>query len=404
MNIAELSFARAVNDQRSSGRAVVHVIAGLARNYGGPAYSVPRLCEALAACGVDLALLSVSASGERPCNPGSRGYRDLRFPQDHRGVPLLGAMRLSRGLAGALRQAIGTADIVHNHGLWLMPNVQAGRLAARANKPFVLSPRGMLAPAALAFSQIKKRVFWHVLQDWTVRRAACLHATSETEYAEIRAFGLGNPIAIIPNGIDVPEPVSMRPTAERVVLSLGRIHPKKGLNRLLAAWAKVEPMHPEWRLRIVGPSENGHDAELAALAALLDVRRVSIEGPLYDEAKQNAFSEADLFVMPSLNENFGLTVAEALAAGIPAIVSKGAPWRGLEVEGCGWWVEQGADALAEALAKAMAKPREALQTMGMRGRAWMVRDFSWERVARDMSEVYRWVSSVGERPSNVRVD
>jgi glycosyltransferase involved in cell wall biosynthesis len=189
----------------------------------------------------------------------------------------------------------------------------------------------------------------------------------------------------------------------RIVLSLGRIHPKKGLDRLVRAWAYVESTHPEWRLRIVGPDELGHASELEVLAAKLKTQRVSIEGSVAGDAKTAAYREADLFVLPSLNENFAITVAEALAAGTPVIATKGAPWHGLAREGCGWWIDHGVEPLAAALANAMVMTREALQAMGAKGRAWMARDFSWDRVAQDMLKIYGWLSFGGEVPSTVRL-
>ena len=252
------------------------------------------------------------------------------FPRDWARVPVVRDLRCSSGLARALHELAPKADVIHDHGLWLMPNVEAGRAALLARKPFIVAPRGMLAPAALAFSRLKKRVVWALLQGEVVRRAACIHATSEQEHDEIRDFGLNNPVAIVPNGIDVPElgAHSISATAAgRVVLSLGRIHPKKGLDRLVRAWAKVEAVHPDWRLRIVGPDELGHAGELAALAAELNARRVSVEKSLAGDAKIAAYQQADLFVLPTLNENFAITVAEALAAGTPVIATKGAPWQ-----------------------------------------------------------------------------
>src|SRR5262249_5679271 len=135
------------------------------------------------------------------------------------------------------------------------------------------------------------------------------------------------------------------------------IHPKKGIDRLIQAWALLERTHPGWRLRIVGPSEGGYAAGLSNLAASLGLRSVSIEGPIYAHEKLAAYREADLFVLPTLNENFGLSVAECLAAGTPVISTVGAPWRGLEAEGCGWWIAQGVEPLAQAMSRAMAIPR-----------------------------------------------
>jgi glycosyltransferase involved in cell wall biosynthesis len=250
-------------------------------------------------------------------------------------------------------------------------------------------------------------VFWALLQGPAIRRAACIHATCEQEYTEIRGFGLTNPVAIIPNGIDVAElgvRPTTRPAAERVVLSLGRIHPKKGLSRLVHAWSKIEVGHPGWRLKIVGPPEGGHDDELRALVVALGLGRVSVEGPIYGDAKTNAYRDADLFVLPTLNENFGLTVAEALAAGTPVISTKGAPWSGLKSEGCGWWIDYGVEPLAAALAHAMALSRKALKAMGGKGRAWMAKDFAWDRIARDMLDVYLWLSHSAEPPPTIRFD
>lgn len=378
----------------------IQVIAGLDPAHGGPTYSVPRLCRALAAAGADARLYSVAGVNGRHAEEGEEFRWDWTRPS------ALRALRHSSGLARALAATAPAVDVIHDHGLWLMPNIEAGRAAARAAKPLVVAPRGMLAPAALAFSPIKKRVLWALRQGAVVRAAACIHATSEQEHDEVRAFGLKNPVAIIPNGIDLPELPDRdddRQHAGPVVLALGRIHPKKGLDRLVRAWAAVEAKSPDWRLRIVGPDEQGHAAALKAQAAALGVQRMSIEGPLRGEAKLAAYRQADLFVLPTLNENFGITVAEALGAELPVIATKGAPWQGLEREGCGWWIDHGVEPLIHALSHAMALDRESRRRMGAKGRAWMARDFTWDRVARDTLDLYRWLGEGGAPPATVRL-
>jgi glycosyltransferase involved in cell wall biosynthesis len=365
---------------------------------------VPRLCQALATAGAEVRMLSVA--GDNRCGIDLDNDASDCFLQDWPHIPVLRDLRHSSSLARALHKLAPKVDVIHDHGLWLMPNVSAGRAALLARKPFIVTPHGMLASAALAFSRVKKRIFWALLQGEVVRRAACIHATSEQEHDEIRDFGLINPVAIVPNGIDLPEPGAgsiSNTTAGRIVLSLGRIHPKKGLDRLVHAWAKVEASYPDWRLRIVGPDELGHIGKLAALAMELKARRISFEKSVSGDAKIAAYQQADLFVLPTLNENFAITVAEALAAGTPVIATKGAPWQGLGREGCGWWIDHGVEPLAAALARAMEMTPEALQAMGVKGRAWMARDFSWDRVACDILDVYRWLSSGGEPPSTVRL-
>ena len=125
-------------------------------------------------------------------------------------------------------------------------------------------------------------------------------------------------------------------------------------------------------------------------------------GRLDGAAKWGAYATAELFLLPSRQENFAITVAEALAAGIPVIATKGAPWRGLAREGCGWWIDHGVEPLAATLATAMDMRRETLQGMGAKGRAWMARDFSWDRVAHDMLGVYLWLARSAEPPSTIR--
>lgn len=382
--------------------SVAHIVASLDPVHGGPSYAVPRLCRALAEEGAGVALLSVASPSEAPpaCADGV-----ALFPLDLPRVPILRDLRWSSALVRDLRRRAPGLGVVHSHGLWLMPNVQSAAAARAAGVPFIVSPRGMLGAAALAFSRGKKRLFWHLAQGAAVRAAACLHATSEQEYREIRAFGLANPVAVVPNGIDVPEAEPRRSASDgrRVVLSLGRLHPKKGLDRLVRAWALVEAAHPAWHLRLVGPDAGGYGTRLAALSRELGLARISIEPPLSGAAKLAAYRGADLFVLPTLNENFASTVAEALAAGTPVLASKGAPWPGLVTEGCGWWVEPEVGALAGALTQAMAVPAGHLAAMGARGRDWMIRDFSWRRVAQDMLAVYRWLIAGGAPPAAVRL-
>src|SRR5262249_21482355 len=148
----------------------VHVIAGLRTTDGGPTYSVPRLCRALAAAGATIDLMTVSEAAEQDCSDGN--YRERRFAWDGANVPIVRAVRRSSSLARSFRKEARTADVVHDHGLWLLPNVYAGHEAERAGRPLIVAPRGMLSPTALSFSRLKKRIFWQVLQKSAIVRAA----------------------------------------------------------------------------------------------------------------------------------------------------------------------------------------------------------------------------------------
>lgn len=384
----------------------MHVLATIADPGAGPSYSVPALVNALSRRGARAELHTVR--GWRDGDPRQAAYADVSHAahrHDLSRIPIFRAACLSADLERTLKRAAKTIDIAHGHGLWLMPNVYPARAARHGRAKLVISPRGMLAAEALAFSRVKKQAFWRLFQAAALRDASCLHATGEGEHADIRAAGLTNPVAVIPNGVDLPTVgAPADPDRPRTVLSLGRVHPKKGLDRLIRAWANVAARHRDWRLRIVGPAERGHDRELKALSASLALRTVSIEGPAYGAEKLAAYHDADLFVLPSRNENFAMTVAEALAAGTPVISTKGAPWSDLDGEGCGWWVDHGPEPLAATLNIALDLTRDELGAMGARGRAWMARDFSWDRIAEDMLDVYAWVAHGAERPPSVRLD
>ncbi len=376
----------------------VHTVSSITSEASGPSYSVPRLCRALAERGGRVDLVSLGA----PVDMSAGGFRDWRCEADAVWPSALRRLGASTAMRHALLES--DAQIFHTHGLWMLPNVYPSWAARARKRPLLLAPRGMLGAEALKFSRLKKRVFWQMAQGAAVRTVSCFHATAEQEYEDIRAFGLTQPVAVIPNGIDVPDLPPRAEAAPRMptVLSLGRIHPKKGLDRLIRAWALIDANFPGWRLEIVGPSEGGHADELKRLIRELGLdERVTISGPVFGEAKLRLLADAELFVLSTLHENFAMTVAESLACRTPVISTKGAPWAGLESNDCGWWIEHGHEAMAVALRTAMSlSPAERL-AMGERGRAWMTRDFGWGGIAAKMTDVYRWLSKGGDSPDCV---
>ncbi len=372
---------------------LVHVVPHISEEASGPSYSVPRLCASLAALGHEVELSCLAAQGPIP------GVRlDV-----HRQWPVLSRFAVSPSHTLALRRKAEQVDIVHNHSLWSMVNVAAGWVVPGRKAKLVTSPRGTLSAWALGRSRLAKKLLWP-LQRRALEQADLLHATSEVEYREIREQGFKAPVAIIPNGIDLPDLIVDRPTAEqRTLLFLSRIHPIKGVDRLLNAWRQLQHLHPEWRLRVVGRGEAGHEREIKELAHSLQLVRVEFPGPLYGADKSRAYFSADLYVLPTHSENFGMAVAEALAHRIPAVVSQSAPWPRLEAEGCGWWVKHDVPSLTRALNAAMSVPADLLEAMGRKGRLWMERDFVWKTIADRMASAYRWRLEGGGSPEWVRV-
>jgi glycosyltransferase involved in cell wall biosynthesis len=368
----------------------------MASEASGPTYSVLRLSQCLTEQGVRSDVFST----------GTHAPEGVRhFAVNFARAPIFGRLVASRALKTEVLREAASGSLLHTHGLWLLPNIYPALAARRFEVPFAVSPRGMLASAALEFSKVPKRLFWHAIQHSALKRVTFFHATSAEEIEDIRRAGLRAPVALIPNGIDLPATTPLPDSSDPfTVLHLGRLHPKKGTDRLVAAWSRLEDQFPEWRLRIVGPSEIGYAEALAAQIARAGLKRVVIEGPLFGDAKLKAYSSAELFVLPTLNENFGLVVAEALANGTPVISTKGAPWMGLRAERCGWWIDHGVDALELTLRTAMSLTRADRAAMGARGRCWMKRDFAWEGIALQMATVYRWALQGGTVPSCVHVD
>jgi glycosyltransferase involved in cell wall biosynthesis len=281
-------------------------------------------------------------------------------------------------------------DLIHDTGLWLAHNHRTAELAAAIDAPRVVSTRGMLEPWAIRHKALKKQVAWRLYQRRDLQRAAALHATADPEAANLGALGLSDRIVTIANGVALPAADSQpRRTGDgiRTALFLGRIYPVKGLPMLIEAWAKVR--RRDWRLVVAGPDEDGHQRQLeaaVAAAGLGDV--VSFAGPVSGEAKAARLREADLVVLPSHSESFGMVVAEALAHATPVLATTAVPWPALDGRRGGWRAAPDADAFAAALRVAFDCEAETLTAMGAAGRDYVAETLGWDRIAAEFAALY----------------
>lgn len=382
---------------------IAHTIANIDDEASGPSYSVPSLVAALNQRGNDAEVVTASANGLT----SALGAPVRSFEVDEVFPTVFKRLGRSREMA----QYIGAsdADIFHAHGLWMMSTIYPARRVKVSGAPMVLAPRGMLGRDALKFSRPVKRIFSTVYQNRALNEVSCFHATAQSELEDIRSFGLRGPVAVIPNGIDLPTLSDRKRECGAAqdnfyILSLGRVHPKKALHRLISAFAIVAYEFPRWRLRIVGPSEVGYAQALKAQVCECGLAgRVSIEEPVFGEAKTALMRNAGLFALPTLHENFAMTVAESLAVETPVISTKGAPWSGLNSNGCGWWIDHGEEHMAAALRTAMTLPHQELRSMGVKGRLWMQREFGWAGIAAKMEELYAWLLVNGKQPDFVEL-
>lgn len=394
------------NPAVSGSIAVLHCVPDLDPRHGGPSRTVVQLTDALSRCdGVAIRLLSQGLEHEAAVTSAAAGV-DRRV--------LICRSRFMIALSLGVRrelQRLGRPErplLIHTHGVWHPASHWAARAARVWRVPLIIQPRGMLEPWALEQKALKKRLALALFQRRDLESARAFVATSEMECDGLRRFGLRQPVAVIPNGVDfegtgaAESGVGQAPGPGRIALFLSRVHPKKGVLELVRAWGQVAPSG--WRLRIAGPDEAGHWEEVSRLVRRLGLEQsIAYLGPVEGENKAALYREADLFVLPTFSENFGLVVAEALSHGVPVITTRGAPWADLETCGCGWWIEVGVDPLADALRAATALADAERAAMGERGREY-VRRFDWDRIAKETLALYRWVLGRRARPASVRTD
>lgn len=321
---------------------------------------------------------------------------------------LLPRLGLSAGMKASIKKLSLQPGILHNHSLWMMPNILAGcycRPDSRAK--LVVSPHGTMSAWALSRSRVNKLLAWHILgQKQILQHAALFHATSRHEVQDIRAAGYKGPIALIPYGITLP-PLDKSNNAiggKRTLLYLSRIHPGKGIDILLQAWCRLAGRFPDWHLHVVGPLNNTYARKMQQFARDLDLPRVEFLGECRGDAKRACIQSAELFVLPSLSESFGFAIAEALAHGLPVITTEGTPWQDLLKRDCGWYCQADVDSLERTMNAALQVDAVTLAHMGARGRAWMQESHDWSRVGRDILATYRWLLGQADRPAHVLSD
>ena len=356
---------------------VLVVIMGLDPISGGPTRSCKGMCRALSQAGVEVSLWVLHGHHpfENPC-----GVK-VRYADDHQ-------------LSGLL-SSICQYDLVHLQGLWDLGLHAVAKLCRKEGVPYVISPHGMLDPWALTVKKWKKRVAMLIYQRCDLKYASAFHVMASLEERSVRAQGLKQPIFIAPNGVDIPDAMPPRTNGgkNKTAIFVSRLHPGKGLLTLAEAWARVKPQG--WEMKVVGPDSYGHKAEVLAKLGELGIRdQWQFVDMLDDEEKWVAYRGADLLIHPSVSENFGITIAEGLAAGLPAIATRGTPWQDLDTYGCGWWIGLGVDSLISALKQATSMSQDRLEDMGALGCKLVSLKYTWPAIGKRMRENYKGILSM----------
>ena len=313
----------------------------------------------------------------------------------------------SPALLKALREI--APKIVHAHGLWMYPSLATYRWACGSNRPFVVSPHGMLDPWALNNAKWKKYVVGLLYENAYLRSAACIHALNVEERDAIRSYGLTNPICVIPNGVQLPDPPEIPPpwaskidSERNVLLYLGRIHPKKGLIELLTGWATSSISSERWDLVIIGWDDGGHEIEVRQRAEELGISsHVHFLGPRFGAEKEAAFHHASAFVLPSHSEGLPMTVLEAWSHQLPVVMT---PECHLPVgfeRDAALRVKPTPESIAAGLST-LAEASETRRTiLGQNGLELIEDRFTWNKIAGQMHAVYRWIIHGGSAPDTV---
>ncbi len=307
-------------------------------------------------------------------------------------------------------------DVVHTQGIWEYPSRVVSAWHRKYRRPYLISPHGMLDPWAVKNSAWKKRLAWVAYEREQFKHAAVIRALCESEAKAIRAFGLKNPVCIIPNGIDpiafngnlasekLDSTLNSVARDRRILLYLGRIHPKKGLGSLLRAWKKAQDSTTasrDWMMAIAGWDQGGHEGELRKCATELGLEdSVAFLGPQFGAEKIKCYSSCDAFILPSVSEGLPMVVLEAWAYGKPVLMTPACNLPEGYVAGAA--VEIGPDplGLAAGLGILFEMTDAERKAMGQRGLKLVQAQFAWPKIGAEMKSVYEWMLG-GPRPDSV---
>lgn len=365
---------------------IAQVVPSLESRHGGPSRSVLGLARGLAGLGHEVELLATEPGLARVEQPAP-GLTVRRFPR---------VWPQSLSAAPELKSYLGRRkqDLIHAHGLWLRPLHYAAWATRSQRCPLVISPRGMMSAWAWRHRYWRKVLARLLVHPGALHRAAGWHATSIEEANDIRRLGFKQPVCVAPNGIEIPTEAELTAArahwlaqvpalaTARVALFHSRFHPKKRVVELIELWAQHAPAG--WMLLLVGIPETYTVAELADYARRSNVAaRVAVHDGTSTPAP---YAAASVYLLPSHSENFGLTIAEAMAHGLPVVTTDGTPWTGVNARGCGHCVPW--PGFAAAMTELLAEPPADLQARGARARAWMEAEFTWSSSAARLAEFY----------------
>jgi len=350
-------------------KRIIFVALTVDEKLGGIARSVPRLASAVQKSYTGEVFLIAPRSDQMMIPSGLEGN-----------VVICSSSSEVKRKLRELTDCSANVDFVYHAGMWTALNHFVAKHCRKIGIPVVVSIRSMLDPWALNYHKWRKRLAWELYAEKDLLSASLIHATAAIEAGYVRdCIGDHVPICITPNGVDLKLGHKSRVGSTRRILFLSRIHPKKGIIDLIEAFGMIETAG--WELVIGGNDDSNHlrDCQKAA-AQQRNSSDIYFINSVRDEDKWNQYASADLFVLPSYSENFGIVVGEALGSHLPVITTNETPWDQLGSMGCGWCIETGADSLAPALQNAVDLTDGERAAMGARGAQWIRDEFGWDEI------------------------
>jgi len=380
---------------------ILHICSSLEAEWGGVAKAVNGLTQGLAKKGLDISIFAPLKGSSDMASSNGDGVKIVRFPE---GTLSRFWKGYSWPLAGALEKEVPGFDLVHIHGIWHYPNFCAYQAARSANKPFLVTIHGKLAPWCLNYKAFKKNLYAGLIQRRILEEASAIHAITEEEGRDISGFVDNKNIFCLTNGLNVEEFEKLPAKKEfeslypevmgkKVILFLGRIHPVKGLDMLAKSFADILKTRKDIHLVIAGPDSNGYkDKIVEKLRGGDALKDTTFTGMLTGNKKLAALSRADLFILPSYSEVLGLSAIEAMACRVPVVVTKGCNFHEVERSGCGVVVEPDTAEISSAIMDLL-DDEPLRRDMGEKGLKLAKERFTWNRVCDEFIKVYEKILS-----------
>jgi glycosyltransferase involved in cell wall biosynthesis len=378
---------------------ILHVLPSLAYEWGGPPRYVVALTEILAKKGINV---SVFASTDRDAvNRKIEGVEVKLFPK---GFFSKLWTSYSPTLARALAQETTDFDLVHIHELWNYPNFAAYLAAKRSKKPFIVSIHGQLDPWCLDHKAVRKKIYASLIQKKILREAAGVQTMTEKGVRNISNIINTDNVFLVPNGLNkevyenIPEGEyieSLYPELKNkiVLLFLGRITPKKGLEILAKAFGPLHKKIKDMHLLICGPAEPKYkDRIVKLLEKNGSIGATTFTGMITGKKKLAALSRADIFILPSYSEGFSASVLEAMACGLPIIITEHCNFLDFDDLHAGKIIQADADQLIDAVFELLDNP-ELCANLGSRARQLFFERYTMDLVADQMIDIYRDILS-----------